>query len=118
MAGPPLPPGPAAKPGSRRPGEGANSIPAADVGTITAALDQAADHKRDRAATCADSAHQSCRDGEFRLRAALAYDSVAARLLQASEAATSAADGPQPTPRGVPEDRTEPPASPETEAGQ
>ena len=83
-----------------------------------AALDEAADHKRDRAANCADCADQSCGDGEFRLRAALACDSVAARLLQASKAATSAAHGPQPTPGGVPEDRSEPPASPEREAGQ
>ena len=56
----PAPPGPAARTSSpSRPGE---------VRTLLAALDIAADYKRDRAETCADCADQTCLACQSRLR--------------------------------------------------
>jgi succinate dehydrogenase/fumarate reductase-like Fe-S protein len=60
-------------------------VVAAEAKTILAALDEVADHKRDRAATCADCADQSCGSCQFRLTAASDYDRAAARLLAAHD---------------------------------
>jgi hypothetical protein len=82
----------------------------ADAGTVVAALDIAADYKRDRAEMCADCPDQSCRTCETRLRDARAYDGMAGRLVWAAEAARAATVG-QPGP-----DRWPQPA--DREAGQ
>jgi hypothetical protein len=67
----------------------------ADVGTMFAALDIAADYKRDRAATCSDWPDQSCPTCQSRLHDARAYDRLTAQILRTAEA--------QPAQRGQPE---------------
>jgi hypothetical protein len=65
----------------------------AEVSTVVAALDIAANHKRDRAAACADCADQSCLTCQSRLRDAGAYDQIATQMLHTAQvtwAATSA----------------------------
>jgi hypothetical protein len=68
-------------------GPGAVIVPADQVKTLLAALDDAAEYKRDRAATCADCANQSCTTCHQRLQAADAYDQVAVQIIHATEAA-------------------------------
>ena len=66
---------PRTEPEPRAPaGHDAVTIPAGEVKTLLAALDIAADYKRDRAELCADCADQSCPTCEWRLRDAQAYD--------------------------------------------
>ena len=65
----PQPPGP--------PGQDAVIVSADQVKTLLAALDDAAEYKRDRAETCADCADQSCTTCQWRLQAAEAYDQLA-----------------------------------------
>jgi hypothetical protein len=74
----PQPPGP--------PGQDAVLILAGQVKTLLAALDDAAEYKRDRAETCAD---QSCTTGQWRLQAAEAYDQMADRMIHAAEASAA-----------------------------
>jgi ferredoxin len=84
----PQPPGPA--------GQDARIVSAGQAKTLLAALDEAAEYKRDRAATCADCADQSCGTCQWRLQAAEAYDTLAAQLAetaQASRTATSSQPG-------------------------
>jgi hypothetical protein len=64
-------------------------VPADQVKNLLAALDDAAEYQRNRAETCADCANQSCTTCQWRLRAAEAYDQVAAQMIHAAE--TSAA---------------------------
>ena len=64
-------------------------VSAGDAKTLLAALDEAAEYKRDRAETCADCADQSCTTCQWRLQAADAYDQLAAQLLQAAEASAA-----------------------------
>jgi hypothetical protein len=68
-----------------------------EVGTVAAALDVAADYRRDRAAACTDCADQSCLDCPSRLQDAQAYDQIAARMLQSAEAVRTTNSG-QPVP--------------------
>jgi hypothetical protein len=57
-----------------------------DIGTVLAALDTAADHKRDRAETCADCTDQSCLTCcQSRLRDAQAYDRLTTQILRTAE---------------------------------
>jgi len=56
-------------------------LSAAGVKTIVAALDEASLYKRDRVATCADCADQSCGTCQWRLQAASAYDQLTTRML-------------------------------------
>jgi hypothetical protein len=77
----PQPPGPA--------GQDAVTVPAGEVKTLLAALDDAAEYKRDRAETCADCAGQSCTTCQWRLQAADAYDQLAGRMSHAAEASTA-----------------------------
>jgi hypothetical protein len=98
-------PGPAAE-------QDAVTIAPAEAKTLLAALDAAADYKRDRAETCADCADQSCPACESRLQDAQAYDRLAARMLQAAQAEP----GRQPGPGGVPRSELHPAA--DKEAGQ
>jgi len=77
----PQPPGP--------PVPDAVLVSAGQVTTLLAALDAAAEYKRDRAGTCADCADQSCTTCQWRLQAAEAYDQMAGHMIHATE--TSAA---------------------------
>ena len=61
-----------------------------DVSTVLAALDVAADYKRDRAEMCADCPDQSCPACQTRLQDARAYDQMAGQMLQSAEAAQAA----------------------------
>jgi len=84
-------------------GQDAVTLADGDVHTVLAALDIAADHKRDRAEMCADCADQSCLTCQSRLRDAQAYDGMAGRLAWAAEAARAAnASQPEPDPRPQP----------------
>ena len=80
---------------------GRRHVPAGELKTLLAALDIAADYKRDRAAACADCTSQSCPTCQSRLQHARSYDRLAAHLIQAAEAsATGTASDParQPAP--------------------
>jgi hypothetical protein len=65
-------------------------VSADQVKTLLAALDIAADDKRDRAAACADCTTQSCPTCQSRLQDARAYDRIAAHLIQTTEASAYA----------------------------
>jgi hypothetical protein len=75
--------------GNRPNAPGAVIVSASQVKTLLAALDDAADYKRDRAATCADCADQPCTTCQWRLHAADAYDHLAAQMIQATEASAT-----------------------------
>ena len=113
VAVPPSPPTAALQPS--RAGQDAVIFTSADVSTVFAALDIAADYQRDRAAACADCADQTCLTCQSRLRDAQAYDRLAAQILHA--AAPSAAAG-QPGPDRAEPARDQPQAAPDREAGQ
>jgi hypothetical protein len=91
----------------RPPGQPAVIVSAGQVKTLLAALDDAAEYKRDRAEACADCAGQSCTTCQWRLQTAGAYDQLAGQMTQAAEAsaarqpapghAVSASDGPDVT---------------------
>jgi hypothetical protein len=59
---------------------GTRDLTAAQQHTILAALDQAADHKRDLAASCPDCAGQTCATCDTRLQAARDYETVSAQI--------------------------------------
>lgn len=72
-----------------------------EIKTIMGALNEASDYNRDRAATCADCADQSCGTCQFHLQAAETYDRAMAELLltaEASRAATATQPEPDITP--------------------
>jgi hypothetical protein len=71
------------------PGPAAVTVPAGQVKTLIAALDDAADYKRDRAAACTDCADQSCTTCQWRLQAADTYDQTAAQIIQAAYASAT-----------------------------
>jgi hypothetical protein len=52
----------------------------AEQRTILAALDEAADHKRELAVGCADCADQTCGNCEVRLRTARSYEAVSGQI--------------------------------------
>jgi hypothetical protein len=83
----------------------------ADVSTVFAAMDIAADDKRYRVEMCPECPDQSCPDCQTHLRDAEAFDHIADRMLQAAK--------PAPAPHHR---RTEPPRQPglaaDKEAGQ
>jgi len=58
-----------------------------DIGAVAAALDVAADYKRDRAETCGDCADRSCPACNSRLCDAQAYDRLAAQILRTAQPA-------------------------------
>jgi len=79
-------------------------LPANQVSTIVATLDEASLYKRDRVATCADCADQSCGTCQWRLQAAQTYDSLAVQLVEkaeASRAATANHPGPASQPQSA-----------------
>jgi hypothetical protein len=89
----------------------------ADVGTILAALDQAADCKRDRAEICADCSDQSCPTCQPRIQQAQAYDRIAAQLLRTARQARAAyASQPEQGSPRIPAGQAEPAVG--KEAGQ
>ena len=102
----PQPPGP--------PVPDAVLVSAAEVTTLLAALDDAAESKRDRAETCADCAGQSCTTCQWRLQAAETYDQMAGQMIHAAEASAAR--------QRAPADAASPAAGPhaaaEKEAGQ
>jgi len=65
------------------------TVSADQVRLLLAALDDAAEYKRDRAATCADCTEQPCTTCQWRLHAADAYDHLAAQMVQANEASAA-----------------------------
>ena len=67
------------------PGPATVIVSAGQVKTLLAPLDEAAEYKRDRAATCADCTDQPCTTCQWRLHAADAYDHLAAQLTQATD---------------------------------
>ena len=73
-------------------------IPPGEVKTLLAALDIAAEYRRDRAELCADCTGRTCLTCESRLRDAQAYDRLSAQLIQAADA-SSAATARHPEPR-------------------
>jgi ferredoxin len=78
---------PSSQPTASRPPGSAAVIVSADQGkTLLAALDDAAEYKRDRAETCANCPDQSCTTCQWRLQAADAYDQMAAQMIHAAEA--------------------------------
>ena len=87
-----------------------------DISTALAALDDAADHKRDRAETCADCPDQSCLTCQTRLEAARDYDHLAAQLLREAEARAVLRG--QPEPDGPPASPRQPDRAADIEAGQ
>ena len=70
----------------RQPGQPAVIVPADQVKTLLAALDDAAEYKRDQAEACSDCAGQSCTTCQWRLQTAGAYDQLAEQMAQAAEA--------------------------------
>ena len=64
-------------------------VPAGQVKTLLAALDDAAEYKRDRADTCADCADQSCTTCQWRLQTADTYNQLARQLIQPAEASAA-----------------------------
>jgi hypothetical protein len=79
------------------PGQPTVIVPTDQVKTLLAALDDAAEYKRDRAETCADCTDQSCTTCEWRLQTAGAYDQLAEQVTQDAEASASATGNACPT---------------------
>jgi hypothetical protein len=100
--------------GNQPPDPRAVIVSAGQIKTLLAALDDAADYKRDRAATCADCTDQPCTTCQWRLQAADAYDHLAAQLVQAAEASAAR----QHVPGHPASARREPYPAAEPEAGQ
>ena len=77
-------------------------VPASELTTVLAALDIAADCKRDRAEMCADCPDQSCPACQTRLHDARAYDQMAGRMLQAAGSRPGRPPRAGPSPAGPP----------------
>jgi hypothetical protein len=73
----------------RPPHQPAVTVPVGQAKTLLAAPDDAAGHKRDRAATCADCAGRSCTTCQRRLQTAGTYDLLAEQMIQAAEASAT-----------------------------
>ena len=96
------------------PGPPAVIVSAAEVKTLLAALDEAAEYKRDRADCCAECTDQSCPTCRWRLQIASAYDQMADQMIQAAQAS---ADRQRVLGHAAP-DSSEPCETPDPEAGQ
>ena len=102
--GPSINPAPSPQTAPEPPGQDRRDaviVPASELKTVLAALDIAADHKRDRAEICTDCPDQSCPACQTRLHDAQAYDQMAGQMLQSSEAVQAARHG-QAEPAGPP----------------
>ena len=73
--------------------QGAITLTYADLSTVFAAADIAAEDKRYRAEMCPDCPDQSCPACQTRLRDAEAFDRIADRMLQAARTAPDAHHG-------------------------
>jgi hypothetical protein len=71
--------------GNRPNAPGEVIVSADQVKLLLAALDDAAEYKRDRAAACADCADEPCTTCQWRLHAADAYDHLANQMIQATD---------------------------------
>jgi hypothetical protein len=96
------------------PNQDAVIVPADEVKTLLAALDDAAEYKRDRAETCADCADQSCTTCQWRLQTADAYDQIAGQMSYPAESSAA----PQHTPGHPAPPSAGPHAAADKEAGQ
>ncbi len=96
-AEPPSAPQPEPAPPGPQPGQDAVIVSSAEVGIIAAALEEAADYKRDRTERCADCADRSCRTCQWRLRGAETYGHMATQMLWAAKTSRTA-PARQPTP--------------------
>jgi hypothetical protein len=105
----PEPPGPEHEPGPSVPAPDQDAIilTHADVSTVFAAADIAADDKRYRVEMCPDCPDQSCYACQTHLRDAEAFGRIADRMLQAARTAPAAHYG-----------RTQPPRQPGRAAGK
>jgi hypothetical protein len=86
------------------PDSGALVLTGADISTVLASLDLAAEYKRDLAETCADCADQSCPSCQYRLKDAQSYDRLANRIYDSPEPAGRAQpepDRPEASPGGA-----------------
>jgi hypothetical protein len=93
--------------------EAAVVISGEEITTILAALNDASDYNRDRAAACGD---ESCGTCQTRLKVAEIYDHLLTELLLTAEASRTAAGEPEPDgPLGA---RPPPQAQPDKEAGE
>ena len=95
-AGPSINPAPSPQTAPEPPGRDNRdpvTVPASELKTMLAALDIAADYKRDRAEMCADCPDQSCPACQTRLHDAQAYDQMADRMVQSAEATPAAHHG-------------------------
>jgi hypothetical protein len=109
---------PCAEPGPSAPQvDDAVLLTHAEVSTVFAALQIAADDQRDRAEMCADCADETCPACETRLCNAQAYEQMSDELLQTAEAARTASSY-QPDPGGAPGPLAQPYPSADKEAGQ
>jgi hypothetical protein len=100
-----------AAPSPGRPSQDAVVLTGTDAITVFAA-----DYERDRAATCADCADQTCLPCQSRLRDAQAYDRLADQILHAAVA--SAGAGQKPGPDRAEPSSGQPQAAADPEAGQ
>jgi hypothetical protein len=71
------------------PGPAAAIVSVDEVKIVLGALDEAAEYKRDRAATCADCTDQSCTTCQWRLQITDTYDQLAAQVTHAAEASAA-----------------------------
>jgi hypothetical protein len=69
------------------PSQAAVIVSAGQAQTLLAALDEAAEYKRDGAETCADCTDQSCTTCQWRRQAADTYDQLASQVIHTAEAA-------------------------------
>jgi hypothetical protein len=111
------PSAPHPEPGPSDPDADAVILTDAEVSTVVAALDIAADYKRDHVAACATCADQSCPTCQSRLRDAQVFDQMATKMLQTAEAARTANSG-QPEPGSPVTPSTRPHPAADKEAGQ
>lgn len=89
----------------------------AEVSTVFAALEIAADYNLDRAAACTDCADQSCLTCQARHRDAHAYDQMATQMLQTAQV-SRIANALQPEPASPPPPPGQPQTAADKEAGQ
>jgi hypothetical protein len=102
------------EPGSRSAEQRTVILTDGQVRTIMIALDEAADHKRDRAVNCADCTDRSCATCQWHLHVAQTYDQVSTQMLDATAFATVR----QAAPDGEPGTRGQPQVAADREAGQ
>ena len=110
-------PQPETRPAGPRADRDAVILSATQTGIIAAALGEAADYKRDRAAACAECADRSCGTCQWRLRGAETYGHLATQMLWAAEASRAATER-QPAPGSAYPTRSQPQKAADREAGQ